>query len=870
LLLISTFSILAPQVKAEAQITDPSSLSPGVSESSGSNTVFYDHWSVLTVIETITDLGGGKWRYSYEFTNTETKPIWHFGVWTNFDAGYATQTTFDQMAPFGTWRADGHHITEVRAEYDARNLNPNIIWVSHTWDNPWPSSPNPIPVGAHVSGFSFTANVLDTSPKYYYYETWGSYLPDGRVTAVGLTSVAPPAPEEWSFAIITDLHIGRGYPDYASYAYFDKLGRLVISNTGYDDSGAIGQDYYLTRRLEEVVKWINQNYRRYNIKFLAVLGDIANDGEYSELEKAKAILDKLEIPYFPVIGNHDVWVKVGLTPVIDERDYGDKIFKEVFNDTFLKLQFKKLGVDGEIFEHPLFYNYAFSYGEVDFICLDFVSRWRSWPPVAALYDETRNWLEQHLYKEKRRAILLSHHPMVDYAGDFIYGFFCDDLVDIEDIINTAKNNYETQVLANFAGHIHGAYGYDTPFPEEQKKMFMDANVNYAELGYHTAGNIPVITTESLQVASNEPTPKGIIRIVKMREGKIIKTFVDGEFRALNPYLGQVDVELRPTGIKWPPTKWMKWVIEVEAYAFTKRFTNECPGTYILEVDGERYIIQSKDGETVEFVSDFRGDKLYNFNLTAEGSTPEGESIKENINQTIKLKRPNLLVGGFSKVDITVIDPDGLTISKELNEIPGATYSEDTDYNGDGEFDDIIIIPERKIGDYLITVMPEFEMASADTYTLLVWPETTVEPFVLAENVQISNIPTKPYIVRSRESEVIPIIPATVDFEPDTLNLKSKGTWVTVYIELPVGHGYNVNMINLTSIILNGQVQAEIKPIAISDYDGDGIQDLMVKFNRAAVQAILQVSNQVEITISGKLIDNRLFEGIDIIRVMLQP
>jgi hypothetical protein len=72
------------------------------------------------------------------------------------------------------------------------------------------------------------------------------------------------------------------------------------------------------------------------------------------------------------------------------------------------------------------------------------------------------------------------------------------------------------------------------------------------------------------------------------------------------------------------------------------------------------------------------------------------------------------------------------------------------------------------------------------------------------------------------------------------------------------------------VTLNGRLQAEAKPTEISDYDDDGIPDLMVKFNRTAVQSILKVGEKVEITISGALIDDRLFEGKDIIKVILLP
>jgi len=218
----------------------------------------------------------------------------------------------------------------------------------------------------------------------------------------------------------------------------------------------------------------------------------------------------------------------------------------------------------------------------------------------------------------------------------------------------------------------------------------------------------------------------------------------------------------------------------------------------------------------------------------------------------------------SPVDIIVMDPDGLTISKQVNEIPGAIYSE-VDPDGDGDFEDQVAILDKKIGDYIITLIPEADASPTDTYTLEISVDGTTT--VLAEDVQISDVPEQPYIVRSTETETIPIIPATIDFDPNTLNLKSKGKWVTTYIELPVGHDYHVSDININSILLNDVVPAELNLIEICDYDNDGIPDLMVKFNRTEVQGILHIGDNVEIVISGKLYDCRLFEGKDIIKVI---
>ena len=112
-----------------------------------------------------------------------------------------------------------------------------------------------------------------------------------------------------------------------------------------------------------------------------------------------------------------------------------------------------------------------------------------------------------------------------------------------------------------------------------------------------------------------------------------------------------------------------------------------------------------------------------------------------------------------------------------------------------------------------------------------------------------------------------IVPVTIDIDPDTLNLKSKGKWITCYIELPLGHGYDVEDINVSTILLNDVVPAEDHhPTNIGDYDNDGILDLMVKFNRQAVQGILEPGDNVAITVAGKLQDGMCFEGIDYIRV----
>jgi Tol biopolymer transport system component len=118
---------------------------------------------------------------------------------------------------------------------------------------------------------------------------------------------------------------------------------------------------------------------------------------------------------------------------------------------------------------------------------------------------------------------------------------------------------------------------------------------------------------------------------------------------------------------------------------------------------------------------------------------------------------------------------------------------------------------------------------------------------------------------------VEVINASVDTDPDTLNLKSKGRWVTAYVELP--EGYNVANINAFSIMLNDTIPEDPSaPKTIGDYDNDGVLDLMVKFDRAAVvQYILDhVSAKgmlVTLTVTGKLDDGTPFQGSDTIKII---
>lgn len=109
--------------------------------------------------------------------------------------------------------------------------------------------------------------------------------------------------------------------------------------------------------------------------------------------------------------------------------------------------------------------------------------------------------------------------------------------------------------------------------------------------------------------------------------------------------------------------------------------------------------------------------------------------------------------------------------------------------------------------------------------------------------------------------------STVDIDPNTLNLSSKGSYITAYIELP--NLYKVEDIDILNIRLNDTVSALTSPTVIEDYDNDGIRDLMLKFDRGEVQKIVSIGRN-ELILSGNLVDGTKFAGKDTLNIINNP
>lgn len=113
-----------------------------------------------------------------------------------------------------------------------------------------------------------------------------------------------------------------------------------------------------------------------------------------------------------------------------------------------------------------------------------------------------------------------------------------------------------------------------------------------------------------------------------------------------------------------------------------------------------------------------------------------------------------------------------------------------------------------------------------------------------------------------------LINATIDIDPDTLNLQSNGQWITACITLP--EGYLVDDIDVTTAEM-------IYNDFVSPSEWGDIQDgvLMVKFDRIALRDYLGEADltdgdkfyDITLTIAGQLLDGSPFEGSDTITVI---
>jgi hypothetical protein len=116
--------------------------------------------------------------------------------------------------------------------------------------------------------------------------------------------------------------------------------------------------------------------------------------------------------------------------------------------------------------------------------------------------------------------------------------------------------------------------------------------------------------------------------------------------------------------------------------------------------------------------------------------------------------------------------------------------------------------------------------------------------------------------------------ASLELHPETLHRASQGQWVTAYIELEeyfdlLGAEFDATLIWPEYVALNVDgntlIYAEPGPLEIGDFNGNGVSDLMVKFDRRAVLDAIG-DGEVEVSLTG-VADGWFFQEVDTILVL---
>jgi hypothetical protein len=306
-----------------------------------------------------------------------------------------------------------------------------------------------ISISGNLSYFGNIASLSDVSPDVQditptVTPVCESYF--GQITDIGNTS----DPTVFSFAIITDNHL----------RYAAELQNVVDRINYAIDAGE-------------------------DIKFVLVLGDIGDSSyrcQSSPYEDVKSVLDQLQVPYIPVIGNHDVWYnEPNGEPTINQDGPQEEIFNDVFSSQYNYLESllpfwnkQSIPVSAQPTSNcnhdNYFQNFEFDYMAYHFMFLDWVSRSEiclgNPRGGADLQDfagnqSTMSWFQTHLSNwitnhpiNTERVLIFAHHPlsfvMTTIPFSFTPSFSISEYTQLINFLS-GKSSY---ISTWFGGHNH--------------------------------------------------------------------------------------------------------------------------------------------------------------------------------------------------------------------------------------------------------------------------------------------------------------------------------------------------------------------------------------------------------------------------------
>lgn len=192
---------------------------------------------------------------------------------------------------------------------------------------------------------------------------------------------------------------------------------VQVSDTHYGKSNP-----YSERVLKAAVEDINGLN---GVSFVVFTGDNIDKPQRDDLERFVKIVNKLNVPYYLIIGNHDVFKSNGLS----KKDYW-----EIVNTANILYKYDTN-------------NYAFSKGDFAFIAVDGAKE--VIPGTVGYYKEdTLAWLEKKLKKyHKKSVIIMQHFPLLSLSNSKSHKTYRS-----EEYLEMLKRYPNVKALV--AGHYH--------------------------------------------------------------------------------------------------------------------------------------------------------------------------------------------------------------------------------------------------------------------------------------------------------------------------------------------------------------------------------------------------------------------------------